>query len=317
MKTIRILASGLALILSAGVAMAAPVLKSEVTVTAPVVTVGDMFEDAGVLAELPLFRSPLPGTTGNVDLTAVRSATARIGLTQFEANGLVQVKVSRAAAVVDHDTLAGLIADDLRNRGILGNGMSANMLFAAPIDPINVAAGTADDPARLESLRYLPGNGTFAAQFQLAGVDAPLDINGTIEISIEAPHLVAGLPAGTVLRPEHIVMRPLPILQADAQGVPTLEQLVGMALNRQSRDGMLLRASDVSTPLAVAKNDLVTIYYRQGPMTLTVKGQAVTGAATGAPLQVLNLVSRRVISANVISPGAVEVSSAPMALAGL
>jgi flagella basal body P-ring formation protein FlgA len=316
MKTISILASGLALILSSGIAIAAPVLKSEVTVTAPIVTVGDMFEDAGVLAELPLFRSPLPGTTGNVDLGAVRSATARVGLTQFEANGLAQVKVSRAAAVVDHDTLAGLIADDLRDRGILGNGMSANMLFAVPVDAINVATGTAD-PARLESLRYLPGNGTFAARFQLAGMDAPLDITGTIEISIDAPHLIAGLPAGTVLRPEHIVMRPLPILQADAQGVPTLEQLVGMALNRQSRDGMLLRASDVSTPLAVAKNDLVTIYYRHGPMTLTVKGQAVTGAATGAPLQVLNLVSRRVISANVISPGAVEVSSAPMTLAGL
>jgi flagella basal body P-ring formation protein FlgA len=316
MKTISILASGLALILSSGIAIAAPVLKSEVTVTAPIVTVGDMFEDAGVLAELPLFRSPLPGTTGNVDLGAVRSATARVGLTQFEANGLAQVKVSRAAAVVDHDTLAGLIADDLRDRGILGNGMSANMLFAVPVDAINVATGTAD-PARLESLRYLPGNGTFAARFQLAGMDAPLDITGTIEISIDAPHLIAGLPAGTVLRPEHIVMRPLPILQADAQGVPTLEQLVGMALNRQSRDGMLLRASDVSTPLAVAKNDLVTIYHRHGPMTLTVKGQAVTGAATGAPLQVLNLVSRRVISANVISPGAVEVSSAPMTLAGL
>ena len=315
MKTIRILASALALILSAGIASAAPVLKADVTVTAPVVTVGDMFEDAGVLAEQPLFRSPLPGTTGNVDLAAVRSATARIGLTQFDVNGLTQVRVSRAAAVVDHELLASLIADDLRNRGILGNGMSANMLFASPVDAIEVA--TSDTPASLESLRYLPGNGTFSARFALAGIDQPLDLTGTIEVSIEAPHLVAGLPAGTVLRPEHIVMRALPIQQADAQGVASLDQLVGMSLNRQSRDGMLLRASDVSTPLAVAKNDLVTIYYRQGPMTLTVKGQAVTGAATGAPLQVLNLVSRRVISANVIAPGAVEVSTAPVTLAGL
>jgi flagella basal body P-ring formation protein FlgA len=315
MTSLRAILFTFAILAPTGNALAAPVLRSEVTVNAPVVTVGDMFEDAGVLAEQPLFRAPLPGTTGNVDLAAVRSATARIGLTQFDINGLTQVRVSRAAIVVDHEMLAGLIADDLRNRGILGNGMSANMLFASPVDAISVA--TSDTPARLESLRYLPGNGTFSARFQLAGIDRPLDLTGTIEVSIEAPHLVAGLPAGTVLRPEHIVMRPLPIQQADAQGVASLEQLVGMALNRQSRDGMLLRASDVSTPLAVAKNDLVTIYYRQGPLTLTVKGQAVTGAATGAPLQVLNLVSRRVISANVIAPGAVEVSSAPMTLAGL
>jgi flagella basal body P-ring formation protein FlgA len=315
MNTIRTLAIALGLSLSTGMAFAAPVLKGDILVTGPVVTVGDMFEDAGVLAEQPLFRAPLPGTTGNVDLTAIRSATARIGLTQFEVNGLSQVRVSRDATIVDHDLLAGMIAQDMRNRGILGEDMSANMLFSTPVETINVA--TSDTPARLENLRYLPGNGTFSARFMLSGVDQPLDVSGTIEISIEAPHLVAGLPAGTVLRPDHIVMRPLPIQQADAQGVPSLDQLVGMALNRQSRDGMLLRASDVSTPLAIAKNDLVTIYYRQGPMTLTVRGQAVTGAAAGAPLQVLNLVSRRVISATVVAPGAVEVSTAPVTLAGL
>ena len=315
MKSFRALSLTLAMLLSTGLASAAPVLRAEVTVNAPVVTVGDMFDDAGVLAEQPLFRSPLPGTTGNVDLAAVRSATARIGLTRFEINGLAQVRVSRAASIVDQTLLADLITQDLRHRGILSEGMTANMLFANPPDTITVAAD--DTPARLENLRYLPGNGTFSARFSLSGQNRPLDLNGSIEISIEAPHLAAGLSAGTVLRPDHIIMRPLPIQQADAQGIASLDQLVGMALNRQTRDGMLLRASDVSTPLAIAKNDLVTIYYRQGLMTLTVKGQAITGAAEGSPLQVLNLVSKRVISATAIAPGAVEVSTTPITLAGL
>ena len=315
MKSLRAISLTLAMFASSGLASAAPILRAEITVSASVVTVGDMFDDAGVLAEQPLFRSPLPGTTGNVDLAAVRSATARIGLTRFDINGLSQVRVSRAASIVDQTLLADLITKDLRHRGILSEGMMANMLFANPPDTMTVAAS--ETPARLDNLRYLPGNGTFSARFALAGQSQPLDLNGSIEISIEAPHLVAGLPAGTVLRPDHIVMRPLPIQQADAQGIASLDQLVGMALNRQSRDGMLLRASDVSTPLAIAKNDLVTIYYRQGLMTLTVKGQAVTGASEGAPLQVLNLVSKRVISATAIAPGAVEVSTTPVTLAGL
>lgn len=315
MNAIRTLATVFGLILSPAIAVAAPVLKADITVSGPVVTVGDMFDEAGVLAEQPLFRAPLPGTTGNVDLMAVRSATARIGLTQFNVNGLSQVRVSRAAAIVDQDLLAKLVTEDLRSRGILERGMTAALLFNTPVSAIKVA--TSDTPARLESLRYLPGNGTFSARFLLAGIDTPLDLTGTMEISVEAPHLVSGLAAGTVLRPEHIIMRPVPIRQADAQGVASLDQLLGMALNRQSRDGMLLRASDVSTPLAIAKNDPVTIYFRQGPMTLTVKGQAVAGAATGAPVQVLNMVSKRVITATVIAPGAVEVSTAPVTLAGL
>src|SRR5690554_1872544 len=99
MNTIRTFALATGFALSSGMAWAAPVLRADIIVSAPVVTVGDMFEDAGVLAELPLFRAPLPGTTGNVDLNAVRSATARVGLTSFEANGLVQVRVSRDAVV--------------------------------------------------------------------------------------------------------------------------------------------------------------------------------------------------------------------------
>jgi flagella basal body P-ring formation protein FlgA len=315
MKISRSFTALLALALTAGTALAAPVLKSDITVIAPVVTVGDMFDDAGALAEKPLFRAPMPGTTGNVELSAIRAATARIGLDTFETNGLSQIRVSRAAAIVDQALLFGLIADDLRNRGILSGQLQANVHLSRAFEPIRAEAS--EQPARLDALRYLPGNGSFAARFIIEGVDRPLEIAGTIELTVDAPHLTANLPAGTVLQPTHFTMRPVPVQQADAQGVAPLGQLVGMALNRQSREGMVIRASDVSVPLAVAKNDLVTIYYRQGPMTLTVRGQAVTGAAEGAPLQVLNLISRRVITATAIAPGAVEVSSTPITLAGL
>ena len=86
---------------------------------------------------------------------------------------------------------------------------------------------------------------------------------------------------------------------------------------RGSREGMVLKPSDVTTPLLIGKSDLVTIYFRKGPMTLSVKGQAVTGAAQGAPLQVLNLMSKRVISAKALAAGAVEVTAEPLAVAGL
>lgn len=315
MTMLRTVTAALALGLLCGTALAAPVLKAEIIVSAPIVTVGDMFEEAGALAEEPLFRAPLPGTTGTVDLAAVRAATARIGLTRFDSRGLAAISVSRSAALVDETLLATLIDEDLRQRGIVAAGMSAQTFFTRAVEPVEVA--DTGEPARLDSLRYLPGNGSFTARFTLAGVDKPLDVTGSIDLSVEVPHLAASLPAGTVLRPEHIVMRPVSARQADAQGVPGVEQLVGMALARQSREGIMLRASDVSVPLTVAKNDPVTIYYRQGPLTLTVKGQAVTGAAQGAGLQVLNLMSKRVISAVAIAPGAVEVSAAPLSLAGL
>ncbi|MCZ4345889.1 flagellar basal body P-ring formation chaperone FlgA [Devosia neptuniae] len=296
-------------------ALAAPALKGDITVTAAVVTVGDMFDEAGLAAEDALFRAPKPGTTGTVDLLDIKAAAARIGIETFETRGLDRIRVSRAATVIDQSALTRLIADDLKNRGILTEGMSANTIFTDMVPMLNAEA--VDTPASITSLRYLPANGGFQARFAIAGIDQPLDLSGSIELMIDAPHLAGNYPGGTILDASDIVMRPVPLRYVESTGVARLQDIVGKALTRQSREGMMVKPADVSLPMTVAKNDLVTIYFRHGPMTLTVKGQAVTGATIGAPLQVLNLMSRRVISATAIAAGAVEVSSEPLALAGL
>ncbi|MGV8833062.1 MAG: flagellar basal body P-ring formation chaperone FlgA [Devosia sp.] len=296
-------------------ALAAPTLKGDITVNAAVVTVGDMFDEAGMSAEDALFRAPKPGTTGTVNLLDIKAAAARIGIETFDPRGLDKVRVSRATTVVDQTMLADLITADLKNRGILSQGMSANTIFTTAFNALNAEA--VDQPASVISLRYLPGTGAFTARFSVAGINQPLDVSGSIELMIEAPHLAGNYPAGTILDASDVVMRPVPLRFAESTGVARVQDIVGKALTRQSRDGMMLKPSDVSTPLTVAKNDLVTIYYRRGPMTLTVKGQAVTGATIGTPLQVLNLISRRVISATAIAAGAVEVSAEPLALADL
>ncbi|WP_375451981.1 flagellar basal body P-ring formation chaperone FlgA [uncultured Devosia sp.] len=312
---LRSLFTALAATLLAGTALAAPQLKSEVIVTASVVTVGDMFEDAGLLAEQPLFRAPNPGTTGAVPLAAITAAANRAGLDSFDADGLQSVSVMRRASVVDEAVLTSLITRDLAERGIISHGMAAQTVFTTPFAPID--AEVSDQPATLLSLRYLPASNAFTARFALAGIDTPLDLAGTIDLTIDAPHLATSLPAGTVLTAADMIMAPVPVKYADTVGVASPEQLIGMQLNRQSREGMLLKPADVSTPALIARNDLVTIYFRQGPMTLTVKGQAITSAVTGAPVQVLNLMSKRVITAKALAAGAVEVSADPLALAGL
>src|SRR6218665_404715 len=109
-KTFALATFGLAL---ATPALAAPSLRADITVTSEIITVGDMFDDAGRFAEMALFRAPLPGTTGMVSLDAVRRASALVGLTEFENVGIARVRVARAATIVDEPMLADLIVRDL------------------------------------------------------------------------------------------------------------------------------------------------------------------------------------------------------------
>lgn len=291
----------------AGSALAAPVLKSEVTVSGAIVTVGDMFDDAGDLATQPMFRAPAPGTTGTVTLEAVKQAANLVGLGTYQADGVLRVRVARAATVVDETVLTQMITADLSSRGIVADGVVAQTTFDTPNLTFN--AETVADPVQLVTLRYTPGNGVFAARFLIAGTDAPVDVGGRIELMIEAPHLVATKPAGTILTPADIEMRPVPLRNAETGGIATLDQLVGKQLTRQSRSGLMLRPTDVTEPRVVERNALVTVILRTGPMTLTVKGQALNGAAVGQPVQVLNSNSKKILTGTALAGGVVEISN--------
>lgn len=302
------------LALSAGAAVAGPALRSEVTVNHAVVTVGDMFEDAGLLAERALFRAPAPGTTGTVSLDAVREAADLVGLTDYDAEGVMRVRVARASTLIDENALTAIITADLTTRGIVSDGIVVDARFDAA--ELVFHAEAVANPVQLVSLRYTPGNGAFTARFMIAGTDDPVDLGGWIDLMIEAPHLVATRPAGTILGPEDIELRLVPLRQAETSGVITTDQLIGKALARQSRGGLMLKPTDVSEPKVIERNAMVTVVLNTGPMTLTVKGQALNNASTGQPVQVLNTASRKILHGVALPNGTVSVTNT-IQLAGL
>jgi flagella basal body P-ring formation protein FlgA len=303
----------LSFILLATSAAAAPVLRSDVVVTDAIVTVGDMFIDAGELAERPLFRAPAPGTTGNVTLEDVRAAALAVGLNAYDAAGVVKVRVARAGTLVDDVMLTTLLTDDLGSRGIVTEGVDVVARFAAHM-PLLAAA--AEPPVSLIDLRYTPANGAFAMRIRLAGQELPVDVRGTIELMVEAPHLVGTEGAGTILSAEDIEMRLVPLRKAEASGVARVDQLVGKQLTRQSRGGIMLRLTDVTEPRVVERNSMVTVILEHGPMTLSIRGQALNSAAAGEQVQVLNPTSRKILHGLALPNGAVELSTT-LALAGL
>lgn len=299
-------------LLSATSALAAPVLKAEVSVNRPIVTVGDMFEDAGILAETALFRAPAPGTTGTVSLEAVRDAAARAGLTDYVTNGVLAVRVERRAAVIDTTELTNLIEGDLSFRGLLPAGAQVEARFdggALSFNAEDVAV-----PVTLTTLRWQPGSRAFAARFSIAGIDKPVDVTGTIDLMVEVPHLAATLKAGTVLTPADIEMKRVPLDYADRNGVDTAEDLIGKELKRSGRAGLMLKAADVMERLTVRRNTQVTVLLKTGPMTLTVVGQSLGDASAGQPVQVMNTVTKKILNGVAMADGTVAIATAAQKL---
>jgi flagella basal body P-ring formation protein FlgA len=274
-----------------------------------------MFTDAGALAAQPLFLAPAPGTSGMVPVADVRVAATKAGLADFDDEDLANVRVSRLAVAVDQHMLDSLLGAGLKAHGLLGDGITADASFDSALDGIEAAAVA--DPVQLVDLRYAGDTGAFSARFALAGIDAPLDLTGHIDLMVQAPELSDNLAAGSLLKSSDIVMQPVPLKYAQNADIATVDQLVGKQLQRQSRAGMVLKASDVADPQLIARNDIVTVYLHAGPLTLTIKGTALNAASLGEPVSVLNTASKRLVHGVARADGAVEVTAAPVSVAGL
>lgn len=309
------LLSALLAALATTTALAAPVLRAEVSVTAPIVTVGDMFADAGAMADTPLFRAPKPGTTGLVSLADVEAAAARIGFAGYALGGIDKVRVLRDAARIDAAFLAGLVSEAIAADGLRPEGTVIETRLADETLVLN--AEMVAEPVRLLGLDYRGGASGFTARFAVAGQDLPVEVSGRVAFLVEAPHLVSEIKAGEVLDASDIEMRLVPADLADRSGVAHLDQLLGMAMKRNARAGLMLKTADVSLPLAVKRNGQVTVLIKVGAMTLTMQGQSLSDGGIGAPVRVMNPISNKILSGVATAPGTVEIRSGGYAVAGL
>ena len=79
---------------------AIPKLKELVTVTAEVVRIGDLVDNAGAAANVAVFRAPDLGQTGAVDIARVTEALKPHVIAVLDTGGLSQVVVTRLSRVI-------------------------------------------------------------------------------------------------------------------------------------------------------------------------------------------------------------------------
>ena len=97
-----------------------PKLKPAATVTGGIVRIGDLVENAGVVANVPIFRSPDLGTTGTVSAEAVVDAVRAHALPGLDTEGLSEVSVTRAARTFRPEQIENMVARALAAKFALG-----------------------------------------------------------------------------------------------------------------------------------------------------------------------------------------------------
>ncbi len=322
-------AAGLAILASVLLAVIAPApaqsgetsaLRASVSVSSDVVTIGDFFENAGSLAERPLFRAPDLGTTGPVSAARVVDMARAAGLAGAEAGGLVEVSVARLARSVESAEIARLIAQEaLRRPGFAADTTidDLEIVFDGPVAPRD-ADIRSREPIRIVSLSVAPQNGRFDALVQIDQGERNdrVHLRGILTETVSVTVLNRALSRGDLVAAEDIRVDRQPRNRAFGRtAVVEPSEIVGRQARRSMRAGQVIAAADFARPQVIARGETVTVVFRAKALRVTTRGQALAAAAVGDTVSVLNPQSKRTLQGTVTAPGLVEIVAAPAAVA--
>jgi len=114
--------------------------------------------------------------------------------------------------------------------------------------------------------------------------------------------------AGEMVQPQDLVWGKAALAPADAPSDP--DMMVGQVARRALRAGAAVAGRDVSAVQAVKANEIVTLTFDSGGVSLALQAKALTGGAVGETINVQNVTSKKTVQAVVVGPGQAAVGPA-------
>ena len=320
--TLATISALLALALPAAAAddfIASPTLRASVTVTSDVVRVGDLIDNAGSAALIPVYRSPDLGTTGALPVAQVLSVLRAKQVIGVMTGDLKEVQVTRLARTLASKDLETAVSAALERRFGLGDAANITITFDRGVAEMRLDASNSG-ALQPVATRYDARSGRFDIAFEIANDNNPaptkLRFTGTAIETVEVAVLTRDIDRTDLLKSSDVSLERRP--KAEVTGEPaSRERSVGMQLRRPMRAGTPLRAADIVKPDFVVRDQAVTIIYQVPGVYLTTRGKAIESGAEGDTVSVINLHSKRTLTGIVTGRGQVTIQgasqSAPMA----
>jgi flagellar basal body P-ring formation protein FlgA len=291
---------------------AMPALRANVTVTSEVVRIGDLVENCGPVADVPIFRAPDLGTRGSVPTERVVEAIRPHQLIGIDTRGITEVVVTRAARAITAQEISARVAKAMEGQYGLGEARNIAVEFDRDVRTLYVEPTIAGE-LQVVSLSYNRRTARFDVAFDLPASAAlrwqSMRYTGTAVETVDAVSVDHPVEHGEVLKTSDLVM--IKRTKSEAAVITDLRAAVGLAARHQLQPGQPLHDVDLMKPMIISRNDNVTIIYEAPGLTLTLRGQAQESGALGDSINVQNIQSKRVVQGAVSGPGRVTVIAAP------
>jgi len=286
-----------------------PTLRRSAVVSGDIVRIGDLIDNAGAFASIPIFRSPDVGTTGSVPARKVIEAARSHNLFGVETGEAIEVEVTRAGRVI----VKSEVESRLERLFAGTNGLSEAGNFVIAFDR-EVASFYADltPGTDLKAMRaaYEPRSGRFDVVFEVpvgASRRTLMRYTGSLVETADAVVPIRTIGRGEIVRAADLTVERRPKAEISGDIAASATEAVGHAARQPLRLGQPIRRADLMRPELVKRDDNVTLVYQVPGIMLTTRGKALEAGGQGDLVGVLNLQTKRTIQAVVTGPGRVEI----------
>lgn len=315
---ITALASSLVCTLAFGTAVAQtapgqdrPVLRAEAVVTGDLVRIGDLVENAGIIANIAIFRAPDLGTTGAVSADAVVEAVRAHALVGLDTGGLSEVVVIRASRTIPAKLIEDGVAAALSKQYNLGEPKNIAISFERDMRAIQVEPTAKGEP-RIARITYDPRTTRFDATIEIpTGIAGRgmLRLSGRAVAAVDIVTVTRAIERGTVVKDGDVTIERRARAEIGRDVITDRDLVIGFAARAALQPGKPIRTADLMKPELVQRNETVTLVYEVPGVMITVRGKAMEGGAEGDVISVLNEQSKRTVQGVVTGPGRVTVGT--------
>ena len=295
--------------------IAAPTLRASVTVTSDVVRVGDLIDNAGSAALIPVYRSPDLGTTGALPVAQVLAVLRAKQVIGVMTGDIKEVQVTRLARTLANKDLETAVASALERRFGLGDAANITVTFDRGIADMRLDASNTG-VLQPVATRYDARSGRFDIAFEINNDNNPaptkLRFTGTAIETVEVAVLTRDIDRVDLLKASDVAMERRPKAEVTGEAA-SRDRTLGMQLRRPMRAGTPIRVADIVKPDFVQRDQNVTVIYQVPGIYLTTRGKAIESGAEGDTISVLNLQTKRTLSGVVTGRGQVTVQGASQA----
>lgn len=292
-------------------APSAPALRGDVLATTEIVRIGDLVDNAGAAAAIPVFRAPDLGQTGSVSVARVVEALRAHNVIAVESGGLTEVTVTRISRAVGTAEIETRLAEVIARRYGLRDPANLSITFDREFRTIHIDPNA---PAEfgVPRLAFDPRSGRFDAVVEIGGGSSsrvPVRFTGVAAETNETAVVARPIARGDVLRDSDIVIERRPRSQVSSDAVRDPQSAIGLAARQPMKPGQIIRRGDLAKPELVHRNEPVIMVFEQPGLVLTLRGKALASGAEGDTVDVLNLQSKKTLQGVVSGSGRVTIHS--------